>query len=137
MRSRTVEMMKKVKDLLTEKEYLPAQEIAERCHLSVGAIYRIIRLMRIEGIGTHVTPRGYVLSEFAKKTDDTHFLRRLNGRRTSDFIAMSAAAPHIKKRWKGVEDKRNLGIIFGPLSSDLRLLDAGITAIRSLEEKQI
>jgi hypothetical protein len=137
MRSRTVEMMKKGKDLLIEKEYLPAQEIADYCHLSVGAIYRIIRMMRMEGIGTHVTPKGYVLSEFAKKTDDTHFLRRLNGRRTSDFLALQAAAPHIKKRWCGVEDKRNLGIIFGPLNSDMRLLDAGIDAIRSLEEKQV
>jgi hypothetical protein len=136
MRVSTIDMMKKVQNLLTEKEYLSAKEIAKLCNLNIGAVYRIIRIMRSEGIGAHVTPKGYILSEFAKKTDDVHFFRRLNGRRVSDYLALQAAAPHIKKRWRGVEDKRNLGIIMGPLESDLKLLDEGISAIKALEEKQ-
>jgi hypothetical protein len=136
MRVNTIEMMKKIQTLLTEKEYLSAKEIAEYCNLHIGAVYRIIRMMRSEGIGTHVTTKGYILSEFAKKTDDVGFFRRLNGRRISDYIALQAAAPHIKKRWRGVEDKRNIGIIMGPLEADMKLLDEGISSIKALEEKQ-
>jgi len=135
MRARTLEMMGKVKDLLIKNEYLSADVIAEKCHLSLGAVYRIIRLMRLEGIGTHVTPQGYVLSEYAHKQDDTHFLRRLNGRRTSDHIALQAAAMHIRKRWNTLEEKRHLGLILGPLGSDVKMLSAGLTSIKALEDK--
>ena len=136
MRSSTIEMMKKVKNLLIETpNYLSAQDIAEHCNLSVSSVYRLIRMMRLEGIGIHVTPHGYVLSEFAEKKDDTHFMRRLNGRRTSDIIAIQAAAPHIKKRWSAVEDKKNMGIILAPLNSDIKLLDAGLESIKALEDK--
>ena len=135
MRSSTVEMMNKVKSLLLENSYLPAEVIAEKCHLSLGSAYRIIRLMRIEGIGVHVTPKGYVLSEYARKQDDTHFLRRLNGRRVSDYIAISAAVPHIKKRWNALEDKRHLGLILGPLGADAKLLSVGLKSIKALEDK--
>jgi len=136
MRSSTVEMMKKVKTLLLETpNYLSAQDIADECNLAVSSVYRIIRMMRLEGIGIHVTPHGYVLSEFAEKKDDTHFMRRLNGRRTSDLIAIQAAAPHIKKRWGAVEDKRNIGIIIAPLNADMKLLNAGIESIKALEDK--
>ena len=136
MRSSTVEMMKKVKNLLIESLiYLSAQDIAERCNLSVASIYRIIRLLREEGTGIHATPQGYILSEFAEKKDDTHFMRRLNGRRTSDLIAIQSAAPHIKKRWRGLEDKQNIGIIIAPLNIDRGLLDAGLQSIKALEDK--
>jgi hypothetical protein len=135
MRAKTVEVMKKIQALLLESpEYLPAVVLAEKCHLPLSAVYRVIRLMREEGIGVHNTPSGYILSEFATKPDDTHFLRRLNGRRTSDYFSINAAAPHIKKRWKGVEDKRNLGLIMGPLNVDVELLSAGLTAIKALED---
>jgi len=135
MRAKTVEIMKKVKALLLESpEYLPANVLSEKCRTPLSTIYRVIRLMREEDIGVHNTPNGYILSEFAQKTDDTHFLRRLNGRRTSDYFSINAAAPHIKKRWKGVEDKRNLGLIMGPLNVDVELLNSGLTAIKALEE---
>jgi len=135
MRSKTIEMIDKVKNLLIENEYISGDELAEKCLLSSSSIYRIIRLMRLKGTGVHVTPVGYCLSEYAQKKDDVHFLRRLNGRRTSDLIAMSASAPSIKKRWKGVEDKRSLGLILGPLLPDGKLLEAGLEAIEVFEEK--
>lgn len=136
MRVKTVEMMKKVQNILIESTvYLPADVLAEKCNLPVSSVYRIIRLMREEGIGVHNTPDGYILSEFAQKKDDTHLLRRLNGRRTSDYFCLNAAAPHILKRWRGVEDRRNLSLIMGPLNTDVELLGAGLTAIKALEDK--
>lgn len=135
MRSSTVEMMKKVKTLLLENEYISGQALAERCNLAPGSIYRIINLMRREGIGVHVTPHGYILSEMAAKKDDTHFLRRLNGRRISDFFAVQSSAPHIKKRWRGVEDKTYLDAIMIALNADQGALEAGYGAVKALEDK--
>lgn len=136
MRVKTVEMMKKVQNILIESTvYLPADVLAEKCNLPVSSVYRIIRLMREEGIGVHNTPNGYILSEFAQKNDDTHLLRRLNGRRTSDYFCLNAATPHILRRWGGVEDRRNLSLILGPLNTDVELLGAGLTAIKALEDK--
>jgi len=136
MRSNTLDMMNKVKTFLIENTHISAKAIAKKCKMSEGAVYRLIRLMRNDGIGIHVTSKGYVLSEFASKIDDTGFLRRLNGRRTSDCIAIQASAPYIKKRWNTVEDKRGLGIILGALSSDLTLLGEGLSVIQALEDKQ-
>ncbi len=60
-----------------------------------------------------------------KKNDDVHFLRRLNGRRTSDIIALRAAESDIRKRWNSVEDRRNLNLIVGPLQVDIKSLSEG------------
>lgn len=136
MRPKTIEMIKKVENLLTENEYLWGDVLADKCHLSVSSIYRIIRLMRLNGTGIHITTKGYCLSEFSTVRDDVHFLRRLNGRRTSDLIAISAAARSIKKRWKSVEDKKTLGLILGPLLPDGKLLEAGLEAIEAFEDKK-
>lgn len=135
LQSKTLEMFEKVKTLLIENDYMFAEDIAKKCHLSSASIYRLIRIMRMEGIGVQPTPKGYVLSEFAQKRDDVHFLRRLNGRRTSDFIAVRAATPFLKKRWSTMEDKRNLGLIIGPLQSDLEALGSGLDAIKALEDR--
>lgn len=136
MRTKTVDMLKRIKGLLWEsKEYLRADVIAEKCHMSVTSVYRCIRLLRLEGVGVHITPQGYVLSEVAQKKDDTHLLRRINGRRVSDLIALSAAAPHIRKRWRGVEDRRHMKTILDSLASDRGILDSGLETIALLEEK--
>jgi hypothetical protein len=90
----------------------------------------------MSGIGIQPTPKGYTLSEFAHKSDDTHFLRRLNGRRVSDFVAINAAAPYIKKRWSGVEDKRQINLILGPLMAGSELeFSQGLEAIKAIEDR--
>lgn len=136
MRAKTVEMMKKVKSILQETtEYLQADVIAEKCHMPISSVYRCIRLLRLENVGVHVTPRGYILSEFAQKKDDTHLLRRLNGRRVSDILTLSSAAPHIQKRWRGIEDRKHMKLILESLSVDRGMLDTGLGSIALLEEK--
>jgi hypothetical protein len=136
MRVKTAEMIVKVKRLLTENNYIKGSAIAEQCHIHVSSVYRIIRLMRQKGIGTQALNKGYILSEFASKRDDVEYLKRLNGRRTSDFISVQASFPFIKKRWPHLEDKRSLGLIVAPLMADMKLLGAGLEAIKVLEDKQ-
>ena len=135
MRSSTISMMTKVKSLLIDNEYITAEDLSSKCKLSKSSIYRIINLMRREGIGVHVTPKGYILSEMAAKKDDTHFLRRLNGRRASDFYAIQSSGPSIKKRWRGVEDKNHIEAILVSLRSEQTMIDSSFDAIKALEDK--
>jgi biotin operon repressor len=117
--------------VLKDEEYVPAQVMSDKLGIPVTAVFRLIRYLRVEGIGVLTTPKGYILSEFAKKNDDVHFLRRLNGRRASDFIAIRAAEPDIRKRWNSVEDKRNLRLITAPLHVDLKAITDGAKILLS------
>lgn len=116
MREKTKLMIKKVHDLLINNNYLTTNDLSKSCHLSRYTIYRIIRQLRLEGVGIIPTKNGYVLSESAQKSDDVGFIRRCFGRRTSDLIALHAAEKDISKRWKGVEDKNNINQVFKYLS---------------------
>lgn len=116
MQKKTELMINKVKHLLLKNNYIHAFELAKLCGLSPVSIYRIIRLLRLEGIGVIPTKKGYILSEFAQKPDDVGFMRRCFGRRTSDIIALGAMENDIRKRWSAVEDKNNLNNIFKYLS---------------------
>lgn len=118
MRAKTLEQMTKAKSALIEENYIKAEFLAERCSLSKMSVYRIIRKLREEGTGIYSTPKGYILSEFASKNDDVHFLRIINGRRTGDFISLSAAKSHLEKRWNTLPDKRKLLTIVKPLMSN-------------------
>jgi hypothetical protein len=120
MKPKSSDMVQKVHDALIENEYQTAAQLAERCGLETSSIYRIVRMMRLQGIGVLPTKNGYVLSEFAKKSDDVGFIRRCYGRRTSDIIAIQAAANDINGRWNKVEDKTNLKLLLAPLSIDVR-----------------
>ena len=113
------EQIKKVKTALEENEYQSAKQLAEICGMKPCSVYFLIRKMRLEGIGVLTTNKGYVLSRYAKKTDDVNFIRRLYGRRTSDFIAMKAAQPDIQQRWKSITEKREMTLLLQPLSVDL------------------
>ncbi len=115
MQVKTKEMITRVKRMLVDNEYMRAKDIGKKIRLCPSSVCRIIRIMRIEGIGVHATNKGYVLSEYAHKPDDVNFLRRLNGRRTSDVIAISAAERHIRRRWRSIESQRELKSIIGPL----------------------
>lgn len=116
MQKKTQDMVNKVKYLLLKNNYISAFEIAKHCRLSVISIYRIIRYIRLEGTGVIPTKKGYILSEFAQKSDDVGFIRRCFGRRTSDVISLGAMENDIKKRWAAVEDKNNLNNVFKFLS---------------------
>lgn len=103
MRSKATEMYNKVLSILQETpEHITAKKLAQKTNLSIGSIYKIISIMRDNGIG--VIPRhrqGYILAEFASQQDDVHFARRLNSQFARNVVAMQSAAPHILKRWKG------------------------------------
>jgi biotin operon repressor len=116
MQKKTEEMIEKVKDLLIKNNYISASDLAQKCHLSVYSIYKIIRFIRLDGIGVTPTQKGYVLSEFAQKSDDVGFMRRCFGRRTSDIISLSAMEKDIRSRWSAVEEKNNLTNVFKYLS---------------------
>jgi biotin operon repressor len=123
---KTKEMAAKAKNMLTGSDgYMPANVLAEHLGMAPAGVYRLIRILREGGTGILPTPKGYVLSEYANKTDDVHFMRRLNGRRTSDMIALRAAEPDIRKRWSSVEDRRSLKLITAPLHVELATLDQG------------
>lgn len=134
MQARTIEMMNRVYDLLIGEKYLSAEKLAEKCKLSVGSIYRMIRIMRQSKIGIIPTHKGYVLAEDAKKSDDVHLLRKINGRHAGDFITLQAALPHMKKRWFSITDKRNLLAITDPLHVDYGALEKGMEILKTTEE---
>lgn len=125
MRASTKEMMGKVKTLLIDKEYLTAKSLGEKCKLSANSVHRIIRIMRENGTGVMPTPKGYVLAEFATKGDDVHLWRRVNGRHTGDYITLIAAEPHMRHRWRSVEDKKTMAYITGPLVVNYDSLEKG------------
>ena len=109
--------------VLTDNSYTTAKNMAASIGSSVGYVYTLVRKLREEGVGIIATRKGYILSEYAHKKDDVHFLRAINGRRTSDFIAMKAAMPDIKKRWRGDKQNALLLTMSQPLLSDKPLLD--------------
>lgn len=99
--------VKKIMRLLKPGGYIDSYELSIKSNLSRVMIYRLIRKMRLDGIGIIPTKRGYILSEFAQLKDDVSFIRRCLGRRTSDIIAMSAAEKDIINRWKSIPNGRN------------------------------
>lgn len=108
MKAKALEMKARVRQLLIDHEYINMRAIQQMIKLSSGSIYRIIRLLREDGLGIYSTRNGYTLAEYATHRNDTLFMRRINGRRISDFIAATAAAPHIKKRWKGISQEKEI-----------------------------
>jgi len=116
VQKRTEEMLNKIKTLLLKNNYIDAASLAKECNLSVHSIYRAIRILRVNGTGIIPTKNGYILSEFAKKSDDVGFIRRCFGRRTSDVIALSAINKDIQKRWASIEDQKNMSAVFKYLS---------------------
>jgi Lhr-like helicase len=116
MRERTKMMIKKVHDLLLQNEYITSYDLAKKCHLHPWSIRRIIKYLRIEGIGIITTSKGYILAEYAKQMDDVTFVRRIMGRRASDTISIQSARRHIQKRWRSVEGKNNINNVLNFLS---------------------
>jgi biotin operon repressor len=135
------DMNKKALRILTAEEHCSAQELAEKLGTHTSGVYTIIREFRKKGIGVHTTNRGYVLSEYANKVDDVNFLRRLNGRRASDYIALSASERHIRSRWTSMSDRQNLKLITAPIHVEIKSLIEGqrilLEAQKSMEPIKI
>lgn len=108
MQDKTVAMLNKVHMYLIKHKYVTADDLKKITKLKSGSIYRLIKFMRLKGIGIYATIKGYVLSEFADKRDDVHFIRRINGRRTGDIIAVKSAEKDILHRWNGIQDKNSI-----------------------------
>lgn len=115
-------LLKKIVDLLKQStSYISAPKLADACNCSVSRIYGIIRTAR-EGqkdrlpLGIHSVRNGYILSEYATKTDDVEFFRRLNGARTSVYVTANAAASHIRNRWNTIEDRKAYDTIMKPFA---------------------
>lgn len=104
--------------LVSADGYVRAKELSEGLGVSKNTVYGAIRKLRQLGIGIHPAKKGYILSALATKSDDVNFLRKLNGRRTSDFIALSAARAFIEKRWAGEKDRQLLQSMVQPLNVD-------------------
>jgi len=108
----------KVITYMTEHDgHITAEKLAKAFHLSQAQVYTVIRIIRVERqIGVLTTNKGYILSKYASVQDDVHFLRRLNGRRTSDVLALMAAQDDIYDRWHKLPNgNSDLKLILGPL----------------------
>jgi biotin operon repressor len=134
VRPKSREMFKKIKDALTDNEYQTSFDLAKKTGLSRNTVSRLIRMMRMEGIGVMPTHKGYVLSEFASKKDDVHLVRRLYGRRTGDFITMKSCEKDILHRWKSIEERKLLQSMISPFSADLSS-SKGMRALLTFEKK--
>lgn len=115
MKSKVTSMRNKALHILRDENYIHAKDLAEKLGMSRASVYVLIRGLRHGGIGVHPNPKGYILSEFASKNDDVHFMRRLNGRRSSDYMSLRAAESEMRKRWASIEDRRNLRLITAPI----------------------
>lgn len=129
-------MVDKVHSFLVDFEYQTAGQLAERCGMKSCSIYRIIRIMRLRNIGVLTTNNGYVLAEYAKKKDDVNFMRRLYGRKVSDYIAAKAAERHIRRRWKSIEQKEDLRLMMSPLIVDITESNGMKVLLTKVESKK-
>ena len=136
MRPKTEEMVRKAHDfMLSSTHHVRAKDIAKYCHISTTAVYRIIKLLRLNNVGILPVHKGYILSECATKIDDVEFLRRANGRRTSDFLSVKAAEKDILQRWNSISDRRDMKLILSPLTSSVNVLRRGMKILLSKNGK--
>jgi len=131
MRRDKEQVIKQIIQILTDNHYTRAKDISEKLNISTSLIFSLIKKMRLKNIGILTTNKGYVLAEFANKVDDVNFMRRLYGRRTSDFIALKSCESHIEKRWKSIEEKRDLKMIISPLSFNTLKSEKGMKLLLS------
>lgn len=134
MRQRTMEMLSKAQSLIEEGIPIPAKELAKKCGLKASSAYRMVRIMRENGVGIIPTKKGYLIADHAEKRDDVFFLRKLNGRRTSDYLALHGCIDAMEKRWKGIEYQQ-LKQILAPLNVTRQQLSTSLTIINQKSER--
>lgn len=134
MRPKTKEMLNKAAHILSEGMPVPGKTLATKCGLKVNSAYRIIRLLREGGMGIIPTKQGYLMADHAEKKDDVYFLRCLNGRRTSDYIALNGCINSMRKRWKGIEQNQ-LKQILQPFNVSRGALSTSLTILQEKSER--
>jgi len=142
MKMKKADLIEKVAGILSGSTgYLTAQEIAKLCNASVYRIYSVIRSMR-QGfdkkapVGIHAVKKGYVLSDYASKTDDVEMFRRLNGARTSIYVIAKSSESSIRNRWNTIEDKKAFEIIMRPFTTGgSAILNQGLKIIMDKSKK--
>lgn len=132
MRKKLTDMTDKVVTLLTENQYMTTREIADKTHLSVNGVRAIIKHLRSQ-VGIISSRKGHTLAEYASVQDDVEFLRRLNGRRAGDVMALEGVRRHIEKRWKTIGYNRQLNLSMKPLDSDVTVINNSIKLLSSLK----
>ena len=133
MRTKTREMLQKANTILEEGMPINAKDLADKCGLKRSSGYRIVRLLKEEGIGIIPAKEGYVLAKHGHIKDDMHMLKRMLGRRLSDNLTLVAADKYIQQRWKGLK-KEELKSILGPLHDKTSDLEHGLSIIRKKSE---
>lgn len=131
MRLKTADLAKKVHKQLVDNHYQTAGMLSEHLLVPVSSVYRAVRHLRIEGVGIWATNHGYVLTKYAKKSDDVNGLRKLNGRRVSDHIVVQAAIGDVEKRWNGITERQQLKAIVAPLRANLTQCKKGMQILLS------
>jgi biotin operon repressor len=134
MRNSTVKQMNKVHSILTDKEYVKAEELMRRTNLSKASIYRVIKLIEQElNVPIYSTKKGYILAQYAKACDDVLFLRKANGTYSRNAFKARLVLPYVGKRWKTEKEKDLLDRMIMPmLPSDTLLKKAELAFVTTL-----
>lgn len=132
MRASTKEHMKKVQSKIEEGIPMKAKDLAKRSRMSVGSIYRVIKLLRSDGVPIMRTKSGYLHAAHAEKRDDVYVLRMINGRHAADVMMLEACRNEMQKRWHNVEERKQLMIAMSPLTPSMNTLQRGM---KLLQEK--
>lgn len=135
MRASTKEHMGKVMSTINEGMPLKAKDLAVKSGMSVGSLYRVIRLLREAGEPVVRTKNGYLHAEHAAKSDDVYIMRTVLGRHASDTIMLNNAAAHMRKRWKSVEEKKQLSLALGPMMPSISSIQSGLRVLQEKSER--
>jgi biotin operon repressor len=101
------------------KEHQSAYIIASKLGWKPAKVRRLIRLLKMRGVGILPGRGGYILSAYADQRDDVFLIKKVYGRHASDVITISAARSDMEKRWRRPEDRRALQALLGPINIDL------------------
>lgn len=132
MRTKTKEHMNKVMTTIEEGIPMPAKKLAEKSRMSVGSIYKIIRMLREQGEPIMRTKTGYLHASAAEKRDDVYVMRMTLGRHASDVKMITNCSKYMKQRWRGVEEKKQLLLALNPLTPSTTSIFSGL---RMLQDK--
>lgn len=121
----------RVKELLTKNRYMTAKDISDAFRVSENTVRRVIRQMRLNGIGVLATNRGYTLSEYATQSDDLYFIRWCFGRRMNEQITLIAARKDIIARWTREEDQKAMQSLLGSIDTGTKATERGIKLLQS------
>jgi hypothetical protein len=105
--------------LSLSRERQSAYILASKLKWKASKVRRLIRLLKLRGIGILPGRGGYILSAYADQRDDLMFIRKCYGRRVSDHITLIAAKEDMQKRWKGLDDRSAMQALLSPLTIDL------------------